>query len=83
MTDCRRLLQQLVFSKSRHVSWDMFPANIMAYGTPAPNLSQNHGGAMALPAVCTTSASRPFAALRLPAHPSLVAPPPLVPICPG
>jgi hypothetical protein len=27
----RRLLQQLAFSKSRHFSWDNFPANSMAY----------------------------------------------------
>jgi hypothetical protein len=29
-TDRRRLLQQLVFSESRHFSWDMFPAKTMA-----------------------------------------------------
>ena len=31
MTDRRRLLQRLAFSESRHFSWDMFPANTMAY----------------------------------------------------
>jgi hypothetical protein len=30
-TDRRRLLQRLAFSESRHFSWDMFPANTMAY----------------------------------------------------
>ena len=32
-TDCRRLLQRLAFSESCHFSWDMFPANTMAYDT--------------------------------------------------
>jgi hypothetical protein len=30
-TDCRRLLQWLAFSESRHLSWDKDPANTMAY----------------------------------------------------
>jgi len=30
-TDRRRLLQRLAFSESRHFSWDMLPANTMAY----------------------------------------------------
>ena len=30
-TDRRCLLQRLAFSKSHHFSWDMSPANIMAY----------------------------------------------------
>jgi hypothetical protein len=32
-TDRRNLLQQLAFSELRHFSWDMFPANTMAYDT--------------------------------------------------
>jgi hypothetical protein len=30
-TDRRCLLQQLAFSELRHFSWDMLPANTMAY----------------------------------------------------
>ena len=30
-TDCRRLLQCLAFSESRHFSWDKDPTNTMAY----------------------------------------------------
>ncbi len=39
-TDRRRLLQRLAFSKSRHFSWDKFPANTMAYDNAkgGPNL---------------------------------------------
>jgi hypothetical protein len=33
MTDRRRLLQGLAFSELHHFSWDMFPANTMAYDT--------------------------------------------------
>ena len=30
-TDRYRLLQRLAFIKSRHINWDIFPANTMAY----------------------------------------------------
>jgi len=38
-TDCRRLLQQLAFSKLRHINRDILPANTMAYDNLPHNWS--------------------------------------------
>ncbi len=60
--DCCCLLQQLAFRKSRHFSWDNFPANTMAYDMV---MLMVMGTAMAMAMVMVTVTAKATAMARL------------------